>query len=413
MTKTRTTGLLISLYSLLSLVQAGEWSGYIASESRYFFDKGAYPQQLNHYNQSLSAELSYHHDWDNGHQSFSFTPFLRWDQQDKDRNHADIREFTWLKAGDTWEWRVGIRKVFWGVTESSHLVDIINQNDQLENIDGEDKLGQAMINFAWIQDWGTLDLFVLPGFRPRQFTGLHGRLRPPIAVDDDLTAYESSAGKSHTDWAIRWSHSIGDWELGVSHFAGTSRIPTLLLSSNSQGQPVLAPYYPQIQQTGLDLQWINEAWLWKLETIYQHRQGSYQLPSPNLAQTVEQVRYYASTAGFEYSFYGLFETDMDLGVIMEYAYDDRGDNTPHASQDDVFLGFRLAVNNPESTDLLIGISQDRQLSSRFLNIEANHRLSNNLKLNLESRFFSHIDPQDPFSIIQADDYIRLELTWYF
>jgi len=54
---------------------------------------------------------------------------------------------------------------FWGVTEFQHLVDIINQTDLVENIDTEDKLGQPMINLALINDWGTVDLFIMPYFR--------------------------------------------------------------------------------------------------------------------------------------------------------------------------------------------------------------------------------------------------------
>ena len=59
--------------------------------------------------------------------SFTFQPFIRIDQQDEERSHFDIRELAWLHVGNDWELRTGIRKVFWGVNESQHLVDIINQ----------------------------------------------------------------------------------------------------------------------------------------------------------------------------------------------------------------------------------------------------------------------------------------------
>ena len=52
------------------------------------------------------------------------------------------------------KFRVGVGKVFWGVTESQHLVDIINQTDLVENIDTEDKLGQPMLETTWLQNWG-------------------------------------------------------------------------------------------------------------------------------------------------------------------------------------------------------------------------------------------------------------------
>jgi len=151
-------------------VSAGEWSGNIAAEYRYFSDAPLSATQHDNYT-SISIQPEWFHEWDGGKQSLTFTPFLRQDQHDDERSHSDIRELTWLKAADDWELRIGIRKIFWGVTESQHLVDIINQTDLVENTDGEDKLGQPMVNVALIRDWGTLDLFVLPYFRERTFAG--------------------------------------------------------------------------------------------------------------------------------------------------------------------------------------------------------------------------------------------------
>ena len=54
--------------------------------------------------------------------------------------------------------------MFWGVTESVHLVDIINQTDFAGDIDGEDKLGQTMLSLMLQRDWGEITAFVLPAF---------------------------------------------------------------------------------------------------------------------------------------------------------------------------------------------------------------------------------------------------------
>ena len=55
------------------------------------------------------------------------------------------------------ELRAGIGRVFWGVTESYHLVDVINQTDLVENVDRKDKLGQPLVNFTLVRDWGALE----------------------------------------------------------------------------------------------------------------------------------------------------------------------------------------------------------------------------------------------------------------
>ena len=80
------------------------------------------------------------------------------------RTHADLREAYFLLFGEIgdgeWELRVGIDQVFWGVTESQHLVDIINQIDLVEHPNGETKLGQPMVNITYSSDWGIVEFFV-------------------------------------------------------------------------------------------------------------------------------------------------------------------------------------------------------------------------------------------------------------
>lgn len=77
--------------------------------------------------------------------SLTITPFVRIDQHDEQRTHIDLREFIYSHVGDDWEAKIGIGKVFWGVAESTNLVDVINQFDTVENDDASAKLGQPMI----------------------------------------------------------------------------------------------------------------------------------------------------------------------------------------------------------------------------------------------------------------------------
>ena len=86
--------------------------------------------------------------------------FLNWDK-DPLRTYWDLREVYYQKAKNNWEINVGLKKIFWGVTESAHLVDIINQSDQLKSFDGEEKLGQPMVQFSWFtSNVGTFDFFL-------------------------------------------------------------------------------------------------------------------------------------------------------------------------------------------------------------------------------------------------------------
>lgn len=377
----------------------GKWTGYIAGEARVFPQGPTYPDQFEDSDVSFSAQPEYYTQWDDGDQSFVFTPFIRVDHKDAERTHADIRELSWLKASEAWELRAGIRKVFWGVTESQHLVDIINQTDLVEDIDGEDKLGQPMINLALINEWGTVDLFVLPGFRERTFPGEKGRLRTPLPVDTDRPVYESGAKNKHIDFAARWSRFINIWDIGVSYFYGTSRDPVLVPNTpNPANATALVPVYNIINQTGLDAQATVGNWLWKLEVISRGGQGN---------------RYTAATGGFEYTLVGIFDTRMDLGVISEYLFDDRNAQAPTPFQNDLMIGARFTLNDIQSTELLAGIILDLDHKGHMFNLEASRRLGNAWKLSGEMRAFSSLESDDPLYSFRNDDYLQLELAWYF
>ncbi len=384
--------------SFISQSFASEWSGYVSGEYRAFTDSPTDTRQHGN-NLSLSTQPEFFTDWDNGNQSFTFVPFARWDENDEERSHADIRELTWLKAEDTWVLRVGIRKLFWGVTESLHLVDIINQTDLVEAPDGEEKLGQPMINLALIRNWGTIDLFILPGFRERTFPGVDGRLRSPLPVDTDNAIYESSQEDSHIDYAARWSHALGDWDIGVSYFNGTSRDPLFIPNA---GIPSLStaffPVYNLIEQWGIDLQATLDNWLWKVEAINRSGQGE---------------SYYAMAGGFEYTFYSMNESQYDLGVISEIMHDDRGDNATTPFADDILFGARLTLNDEQSTEFLMGVIFDSDDSTRLLSLESSRRFGDNWKASLEGQAFINIPDSDLLSGVKDDNYLQLEVIRYF
>ena len=390
------SSMVLLLTCVVGSVSALESKGVVSVEGRIFFEDELDPKQKGS-SFSVSFNPEVYGESDNGRHSFAFSPFARIDQFDDERSHYDIRELAWLYIERSWELRLGIRKVFWGVTESQHLVDIVNQTDLVEDLDGEDKLGQPMVNLALIQNWGTVDLFVLPYFRDRTFSGEKGRLRSHPYVDVDQAGYESDDEENHIDYAIRWAHSIDVFDLGVSYFKGTSRDPNLLPGQNN-GEPVLVPHYPQIEQIGLDAQATLDAWLWKLEAIHRKYKSD---------------DYNAFTAGFEYTFYGVFETVADVGVIYELLYDDRGNDATTPFEDDSMFGMRLAFNDVSSTDLLAGLILDHEGDAQALNVEASRRIDSHWKVNFIMRGYLNVDEADALYSFRNDDYAQVELLYYF
>lgn len=395
----------IAILSLLTpaLVNA-DITGEANFEWRQFVHAPSQPVQ--HKSQgSLSMNVEYRNEWNRGKDGIIANVFYRADGSDEERSHFDIREAVYFTANKSTEWRLGVGKIFWGAVETVHLVDIINQTDAVEAPDGEDKLGQPMVNFTWQTSVGTFDFFALPGFRERTFPGIEGRLRPALSVHTNDSTYESDAKRTRVDGAIRWSKSVGEWEIGLAHFSGTSREPTFNLGTQNQNGaviPVLVPHYDVIDQTSLDVTGIvNEDILIKLEAFSRSGFG-------------QDDRYTAIVGGIEYTFYDIFSWGTDFGFIAEYAYDERGDQASSFFQDDAFVGGRFALNDEQSTEILIAYGQDLDNQGKSYSIEASRRLGNDWKLSLEGRWFSDIPASDAvLKQISNDDYIQLDLTRFF
>jgi len=388
--------------------------GYVEGEFLYFPRDAKFTGQHDSYF-SIAAEPEYLLEWNKQDDIFTFKPFYRLDQHDNERTHGDIRELSWIHAADTWELTTGFSKVFWGVTESIHLVDIINQTDLIENIDGEDKLGQPMAKLSLIHDWGVVDLFVLPYFRERTFPGKGGRPRFGIPVDTNEVFYENSHDKNHVDFAVRWSQYFGDWDIGIAHFKGTAREPRFIIQPKNinpatQLPKLVNPIYEQINQTSVDIQATKGSWLWKLEAYTRSGQGQ---------------RYTAAAGGFEYTFVGVFDSQLDLGIISEYLFDGRNDefktstvqlNTPFSTavfDNDVVLGTRLTFNDAQSTEILASLTIDSGGDGIFYNVEASTRLGDSWKLSMEFRGVNNVKKGTVESSFDDDDRIRMQLRRYF
>ncbi|AYA66606.1 MAG: hypothetical protein CL587_16400 [Alteromonadaceae bacterium] len=373
-------------------------SGSAGVETRYFLQDAAYPGQPRS-QASVFLEPEMYTEWNDGIDSILFKPFARLDQEDEQRTHFDLRELMWMHAADNWETRVGVSKVFWGQTESIHLVDIINQTDMVENIDGEDKLGQPMINLNVFGDWGTLSGFVLPYFRERTFPGEDGRLRPPVEIRENSALYESDDEQNHVDFALRWQRSLGDWEIGLSYFDGTTREPELLQATDENSTPFIQPYYAQIEQYGVDLLKVQGAWLLKFEGIYRAGQSE---------------DFAAAVAGFERTSVGVFGTSYDLGVLMEYQYDEREDNFFATGQNDLMLGLRWVWNDIDGTEILSGFIQDLDESDTYSAfVEASSRMTDNWRWKMDAYFFSSDQTDDTFYYMRRDDHVQVALEYYF
>lgn len=366
----------------------------LEAEYRYFWDDSQFPEQLDHF-PSIAIRPDYSLEWNKGYESLNFTGFLRVDRDDE-RTHWDIRELYYQKAKGSWELSVGLKKVYWGVAESNHLVDIINQTDAVETFDGEEKLGQPMAQFSYITNKiGTFDFFYLPFHRKRTFPGEEGRLRFGTVINQDDIGYESGAEEWRQDIAVRWKHYFGIFDVGLSHFYGTGREPLFVFDALGN----IDSFYPVIHQTGLDLQITHDAFLWKFESIY---------------RDADAQDFFALVAGVEYTFSNIDGNGLDIGLLGEYLYDERDELSLNALQNDFFFGSRLAFNDVQDTSILIGGIADLESNSKIFSLEASRRFGSNWRAEVEARIFNDIDEQELIlSNFREDSFLRITISRFF
>jgi len=413
-------------------------------DTRYFFEPNDFSKSGNDvfFDPSAAIQPTATYVFDSGVDTLRGTLFGRYDPFDSGRTHFDVREAFYHHMGDGWDFLIGANQVFWGVTESRHLVNIVNQLDYVEDVDGEDFLGQPMVALSVFGEWGMLDVYAMPYFRKRRFYETDARFGYPIDVSTD-PAYESDMDEWHPDFAARYRITLDNWDFGLSHFYGTSRAPrfqidlrepyaSLPFADQIDGQFVsvedldsaeqflndngidvadgfeflndvmkLRPFYNIINQTGLEAVGVYDDLILKFEgaTITGYAGD----------------RIWAMVGGFEYTFNDVDGSGIDVGLLSEYLFDNRNfDDAPFTPYDnDLFVGTRITFNDVADTNILFGAYVDLGEGSTILNLEASHRIEDNMKISLVGRGFAYTSENDPLRFYDDNSYVELRLSIFW
>ncbi|WP_045859466.1 hypothetical protein [Teredinibacter purpureus] len=394
-----------------------DWSSVeVSSELSVFKNEGVLGQETR--NLSFSVTPEYFKEWNDARDSITLIPFFRLDENDSERSHVDLREFKWVHQFETWDLTAGFDIVYWGITESQQLVNIINQTDFVEDIDAQSKLGQPLVSANYGSEWGSFESYILLGFRERTLAGIEGRYAFPIEIDHDHTLYASEKKSQHIDVAFRWSQMFGGGDIGVSFFQGTERMPQFVIDNGVAPDDLrLRPYYDLMRQVSIDFQYISGSYLWKFEALNKNPDNS--------------VAYSAGTTGVEYTQVGLFDTRADIGWIAEYLYDNRGEQAPaEVFENDLFLGARWVPNDTVSTALLLSVIHDIKGKEKVFTLEFSRRFSASWTLDIMARAFSggtaldsespdfimrllQPEPNEKLAYLLEEDSVRITLSKYF
>ena len=374
-------------------------NGEVAAETRLFPRSPVFPDQANaHLSPSLVFAPEFYYESGNRDWQLLGEGFVRIDAHDGSRSHIDIRELGLQYSSGRITAFFGLGKVFWGVTEALHLVDIVNQTDGVEGLDNEDKLGQPMIALTVERDWGSLDFFYLPYFRKRTFPAADARLRGPFPVSTHAV-FESDQKRWSPGFALRWFRTFARLDVGLSAFRGTAPEPRLVPGNGNTGRFALVPHYDRIGQLGIDFQWTGESTLFKFEGITRGGHGA---------------RLAALTAGLEHTLHQPFASNGDLGLLVELMLDSRNRSAPPTLFDrDLFIGARWALNDVNSTSLLGGPIVDLATGELLLLVEGERRVGTNWRINVDVRLFDNTDSASAARGLRRDSYVSLSLHRFF
>lgn len=370
-------------------------TGHFAWEQRVFPRTPEVPGRIRRSDAALSGEVGLRRD-PGGPLTAEAKAFARVDEKDPERTRFDLPELLATWRSGSWRLDAGQTRIFWGVTEGRHLVDIVNQTDASGDLDGEDKLGQPLLRTAWNSAAaGLLEALLMTGFRPRPFPGATGRPGLPYPVRDDDPGYASAAGRWSPDLALRWSHAASAWDWALSGFAGTARDPRLRLEGGAEGIRI-RPRYDRILQAGSEAQWTAGAWSWKLEALARRGQGPW---------------FTAATGGLEYQVPAAWSSG-DLTVFLEYNRDTRRNGSVDIYDNDLFAALRWAAGGPDETTLEAGCLADVEQGTVIGKAEAGRRFLEVWLAKVEGRIFS-IREAGILEAFRRDHHLRLELRRVF
>ncbi len=371
-----------SVASVLAHPAAAQWSGVMATETAGFLGEAApgAPDGLI----GITGRLRSAWQWDERTQTAAVDLFVRVDLLGDGRSRVDFRELSYGKAGSDWELAVGFREVFWGVAESRHVIDQLNQRDPVTSFQGYEKLGQPMIVGTGFLSWGTIELFFLPLFRTRPFDGRAGRLWSPFPVGEDEAVIQAGS-VLQPNAAVRWSHTLGSWDIGAGIFYGSRRDPRFELSGGNRWVPI----YNTVAQASADGQWTTGRWLLKAE---------------GLVQPSGPDRFVGVAGGIE------FQPADFASVMLEYSYDSRGPAATTTYEHDVYLGGRLMT---QEAVVQVGAFIDTSSGAVVVGADLTRRFGELLVVTVEGRaFWGRVEDQ-PAVALRQDSFLSIKLAYHF
>lgn len=323
-------------------------------------------------------------------------PEVRWENHGSGRSIADFNELYFsVRAGETMI-EAGITRLFWGVTESLPLENIINPPDLAADYTGKTTLGVALVRLARPVGFGQIEIILIPWDRDPRFPGVAGRPRTELPV---LGRVEHPDGQPPAG-AVRVAFGGSAFDAHLYYFQGLDRQSVLIPQFDGEGPPrSLRASRKAIQQWGGDLQVPIGNLLLKGDAIY---------------RTGYSRGFGAAILGGEYTLNSIGGSAADLGLMLEYQYDDRPWDAPLSPMDQgVYAGIRVAFNDPASSQFKFGVLQATTSAAQVWQGDFSRRIAENWTVEGSVNVFVNAHAQPALYGFARDSYMEISLVRYF
>ncbi len=427
MTVTRGTRLALAvaaatmLPAAQSVAQEGvTFNGEVELSGRYYPQAGFLPGQTS---QGLApivgGSLGARKRFDSGSAVFEFSGLYN---AETGEGYADIPRGYYQYFGDGYDFLVGSNIVYWGVSESHHVVDSVNQRYTIDQTVDYISLGQPMLNFNLSLGLNsTLSVYGLVYFRDRDQPNAETRFRSPILMSNNDAVYEEGNGRN-LDFAARFrtSQNIlwGGVDFALSYFDGTNRAPSSMpnacltaggrfIGETACGNLIIGnpqsvffvPYYSKLRRYGVEFVYSN---------------GDLQLTFEGALSNAIGETYYSAIGGAQYSFGGIGPNGDTLVVVGEYLYDDRSIIQPaNIYDDDVFLGFAYSGNDVAGTNVRGGVYYDVKKDAQIYTVSYSRRINDAIRLEVAGFSVNAAGTNDPLTVAQDDGFVEVSLSYFF
>jgi hypothetical protein len=407
--------------------------GELAVEGRAFPDDG---DELTHdQGLGLFGRLEARHQ----HAPFEekLRAYGRLDHYDDRRSTLVLEEaFVQVRQGRV-RLRVGADLVNWTATEAFHPADVINARNLDSDLESLEKVGEPMAaGQVTLAEGTTAALMVMPVYMKTLLASPRSRLSFAPGVDFGGRRALYDRGGHYTDdhfgpqLALRVQQVVGQADVSVHALEQMDRLQPIAGWDIAEARPV--PIYLTVRQAGGTYQHVLGPVIVKLEAAYRWFETPVDTDAPVVPLDVSgpvpvpgafTSRDHGTVAvGLEYGIPHASGGDSTLileGQAVLGARDAATRRSLTPFQRDLFAGYRLALGDEDSKELVVGTIVDLERRGELLvNVSYQQRLGETFSVRAGLRIFAargREDDGDRYGLapLRESDHLRVTLTRHF